>query len=145
MPLQIVHVNPKLLHRHLTDKILTLFHLPFPYPLSDHISLWRLSLFLEWNWGTFFYKQTGRLDLNLNKTLLENAAVCSLRKTSRWLICLMNAGHFCRNLLFRLNFSAGTSRHSWHVSLQIFIYFFSFTFHSSLSRKDMTFPKQVLI
>lgn len=63
---------------------------------------------------------------------------CSLWQISRWLICLMNADHFCRNLLFRMDFRAATSRHSWHVSLQI-------TFHSSFSRKDMKFPKQVLI
>lgn len=28
----------------------------------------------------------------------------------------MNAGHFCRNLLFRMNLNSWTSCHSWHVS-----------------------------
>lgn len=41
----------------------------------SYLSLMSFAVF-QWNWGTLFYKQTGRLDLNLNKTLLENAAEC---------------------------------------------------------------------
>lgn len=54
-------------HRHLTDEILTPFHLPFPTSaIRSHLSLTSFAVFL-WNWGTFFYTQTGRLDLNATR------------------------------------------------------------------------------
>lgn len=120
--------------RHLTDEILTPFHFHATNPLSDHISLTSFIVFL-WNWDTFFYKQTGRLDLNSTRPHWENAAdVCLSCKISRWLICLMSTGHFCGNLLFRINFRPGTSRHSWLVSLwsyfsSIFCSYFHKTWH----------------
>ena len=56
----------------------------------------------------------------------------------------MSAGHFSGNLLFRINFRAGFSRHSRLVSPRC--YFSSiFCFLFFFSSQDMTFSKQVLI
>lgn len=60
-----------------------------------------------------------------------------MRKISGRLIFPMNAGHFCQNLLFRIDFSAGTSQ-SWHVSLLSFLL-------SLFLKEYMTFSKQTLI
>lgn len=41
-------------HRHLTDKILTLFYIPFPGSATrSYLSLTTFAVF-QWNWGTFF-------------------------------------------------------------------------------------------
>lgn len=64
-------------HRHLTDKILTLFHLTFPISaIRSHLTLTSSAVF-PWNWGTVFYKQTGRLDLNPTRPRWKNAAWCT--------------------------------------------------------------------
>lgn len=58
-------------------------------------------------------------------------------------MCLTNAGHFCGNLLFRINLRAGTPCHSWLVSLR---WYFSSIFSSSFHSKTWHFPnRQVLI
>lgn len=109
---------------HLTDRILTAFHLPFPISaIRSYLSLTCFAVF-QWNWGTFFYKQTGRLDLNLNKTLLGNAAGCvhCEKYQGDWSLSLswtqvISAGTFCLDLISALR----TSRHSRLVSLLNFL------------------------
>lgn len=148
MPRQIVHVNPQLFaHGCVTDKTLTPFHPRLPTSaIRSHRSLTSFAVF-KWNWDTFFYKQTDRLDLNLNKILLENAAgCCSPRKKKNigggGLIRLMNAGQFSVKPLFRINSSAVTSRHSRHVGSQGF-YFFPFIFRSSSRTTTWHFPNRM--
>lgn len=128
---------------HLTDRILTLFHLPFPIStIRSYLSLTSFAVF-QWNWGTFFYKQTGRLDLNLNKTLLGNAAGCvhCEKYQGDWSLSwtqVISAGTFCLELISALELlvTHGLSA-SW--------IFFSIHLPFLFLQTDMTFSKQVLI